>query len=97
MNCRRLDRNVLTDPTFDSYLDVNRIELVRVDFPQRDKQEAHVKHRNDSIAEKYDFEAVFPSIVLVDLKSNTHTKLSYSNEDVLAFKGRIDHLMKNIK
>lgn len=73
--CEKFSKDVLSDQTFISYLQKNDIQIVKVDFPQRLKQSKEVKERNKLYAEKYDFEGVFPTIVITSKED--YKKLYY--------------------
>ncbi len=62
--CDKFNKDVLSDKIFTDYLQKKGITMVKVDFPQRVKQSREVKERNRQFAEKYDFEGVFPTIVI---------------------------------
>ncbi|WP_159579338.1 thioredoxin family protein [Marinoscillum sp. 108] len=97
VNCRRLERSVLSDVDFQVFLEANNISLIRVDFPQRNKLTAAQKNQNDSIARRYDFRGVYPTIVLVEPTDQAYLELGYMNETSSDFARRIDLGLKQLK
>lgn len=63
-SCRKFDKNVLQDSMVVAFLEKNAIEVLKVDFPQRKKQDKKQVKLNEQIAQKYKFEGVFPTVVL---------------------------------
>lgn len=81
--CRRLESKVLEDSTFVNTLKELQIELVIVDFPQRKKLDKATIKRNKQIANKYNFQGVFPTLILS--KNEQHKQLFYQNETPIKF------------
>ncbi|OEK02004.1 hypothetical protein BFP97_10945 [Roseivirga sp. 4D4] len=75
-NCRRLERNILTQEVFKEFLTQHEIVLEKVDFPQRKKLEKNVRVYNDSIATKYNFDGAFPTMLLINEGSKDYVKLT---------------------
>ncbi len=73
VNCRRLEKNILSDTKFVSFLEQKHITLRRVDFPQRKVLDAQTKKHNETLAEQYNFDGAFPTLIL-------------SREDTLLFR-----------
>ncbi len=76
--CRRLEEKVLADTAFTTTLEQQAIDMVIVDFPQRKKQDKQTVQRNRIIAEKYDFEGIFPTLI-VSTKQD-YQQVFYHNE-----------------
>ncbi len=89
VNCIRFDRNVLSDPYFKYFLEKQDIEIERIDFPQRKKQDEATKTYNASIAEKFDFQGVFPTILLVETTSGESIPLNYHDQGIDDFIAQI--------
>jgi hypothetical protein len=81
MNCRRLEKKVTGDPAFAEFMKQNGIEIKIVDFPQKKKLDPSVSKYNQSIAEKYHFEGVYPSLVLAKNDSKLYQLFYYKNQD----------------
>ena len=79
-NCRRLEKNVLTDSSFVIFLEQNRIELERIDFPQRKKIAETLQKYNNAIAEKYAFDGRFPAVVLTRTDTLIYHRIEYRNQ-----------------
>lgn len=75
-NCRRLEQNILTQEVFKKFLAEHEIALEKIDFPQRKKLEKSVIAYNDSIATKYGFDGVFPTMLLINENSKDYVKLT---------------------
>ena len=84
-NCIRFEKKVLSNKSFIHFTDVKKIEIERIDFPQRKKLDKEIKDYNASIAEKYNFQGVFPTILLVEQGSETVLKINYANQDTEEF------------
>lgn len=79
VKCMSLEKEVLSDSTFINYLEKQGIELSRIDFPQRKKQKKSVRRYNESVAETYNFDGVFPTLVFVNHASDEISKIYYDN------------------
>ena len=66
-NCVRLEKNVLSNPGFESFLLERNIKLKRIDFPQRKLLDKEHMAYNVSVAEKYLFDGVFPTLLLIEI------------------------------
>ncbi len=75
-SCRKLEKNVLSDSAFITFLQNNQIELLKVDFPQRQKQPADLKKKNEQLAQKYQFKGEFPTLVLTSLEGSDFKQIS---------------------
>ncbi len=76
--CKKLERNILSSPEFETYAKENLV-LLKADFPRRKKNrlpEAQQKH-NDALAEKYNPEGVFPTVLILDAKGNVLGRTGY--------------------
>ncbi len=89
VNCIRFDRNVLSDPYFKYFLEKQDIEIERIDFPQRKKQDEATKTYNASIAEKFDFQGIFPTIILVENTTGEIIPLNYHDQGIDDFIAQI--------
>ncbi|MBT8273095.1 MAG: thioredoxin family protein [Bacteroidia bacterium] len=84
-NCIRFNTNVTSDSVFNHFLSEKNINLEFIDFPQRKTLEKSVRDYNASVAEKYNFKGVFPTIILIDRRTDEYTFLNYSNENPKEF------------
>lgn len=62
--CIRLDREVFSQPAFQSYAAKNLV-LLEVDFPQGKTLPPEVKKQNEDLAARYKVEG-FPTVILLD-------------------------------
>ncbi len=93
-NCRRLEKNILSDSLFVTYLSKERIKLLRVDFPQRKKLGKEQELQNEKLAEQYHFSSKFPEVVLAKDGSTQFRKIQYKNQTPKEF---IHELNEKIK
>lgn len=84
-NCIRLEKTILSKDTFISFAEKEQIEIERIDFPQRKKLDAATKAYNASMAEKYGFKGVFPTLLLVNNQTNAISEIPYRTEDKYQF------------
>ncbi len=83
-DCKRLEKTVLSDSVFISTMKLNKIEVEIIDFPQRKKLSPDVVKHNQTIAELYGFQGIFPTVVLSRSKDIFET-LQYKNEAAIEF------------
>ena len=63
---------------------------MHIDFPQKKKLDEQTTAHNAMIAEKYNFNGIFPTLILVHNESVRQTELSYANEDVETFIAKVE-------
>lgn len=78
VNCIQLEQNILSDTTFIEFSEGNEIEIERIDFPQRKKQDKEVEKYNADMAEKYEFDGTFPTVILLEEETNELIKVPSS-------------------
>jgi thiol-disulfide isomerase/thioredoxin len=88
-SCIKLERKVLSDSLFLEKLVQHDLKLEKIDFPQRIKLSTEVKKYNESIAEKFGFNGVFPTLILFSSVSGKHKLITYENEPPIAFSQRV--------
>ncbi|MFM9837615.1 MAG: thioredoxin fold domain-containing protein [Cyclobacteriaceae bacterium] len=88
-NCIELDKKIISDPAFQSSLKSHHIQLQIIDFPQRKKLKAEVVKYNSSVAEKFNFDGVYPTLIVFSAGSQKHKHIVYQNETAEAFLSRI--------
>ena len=79
-NCIRFNTNVFTSSAFATFLEANNIAPEHIDFPQRKRLDKNTRDYNAMIAEKYKFKGLFPTILLIDTKTDKATELTYQNQ-----------------
>lgn len=93
--CKRLKKKVLEDGAFTQLMKDHQIRVELIDFPQRKKLDVKIVQRNELIAEKYNFDGVFPTLVLSPKHTNAFQRLYYRNEAGAIFSQKIvDELRK---
>ena len=85
VNCIRFDKTVLKNTYFIEFMESQNIAVERVDFPQRKKLTPEIQAHNASMAEKYGFQGIFPTILLVKPIGNEVISLEYHDQGALEF------------
>lgn len=85
MNCRRLEKNILSVSKTVNFLEKKKIEILRVDFPQRKKMSNKQERKNESLAEQFEFSGKYPELVLAKKDGSNYRKIVYDNLSVLEF------------
>ena len=80
-NCIRFEKTIGSSQLFQSFIEEQNITIEHIDFPQRKKLEANIVEYNAKIAEKYQFDGTFPTILMAHTFSNNYEKISYNNQD----------------
>ena len=80
MNCKRLEKKVLSEPAFIESMKKNGIEIRIIDFPQRKKLETGILKYNQSIADNYHFNGVYPTLILAKNDSKQYHLFFYGNQ-----------------
>ena len=97
VNCIRLERNILSDTAFNKYLEQKSIKLIKIDFPQRKKMSEDQTLKNRQIAEKYNFEGVFPTIIISRSDTVVFDKIVYQNQSIEELEAVIQHKLKTLQ
>lgn len=84
-NCIRFNSNIASDSVFYKFLSEKKIKLEFIDFPQRKTLERSVQEYNASLAEKYNFKGVFPTIILIDNRTDEFKYVNYANQNPREF------------
>jgi thiol-disulfide isomerase/thioredoxin len=79
-NCRRLEKNVLSDTLFLKQLEKMSVIIERIDFPQRKKLDKTIQEYNNTIADRYAFDGGFPTIIFTGNEITGFQKISYTNQ-----------------
>lgn len=75
VNCIQLEKNILSDAAFIEFSQKNEIKIERIDFPQRKKQDKEIERYNAEMAEKYNFDGTFPTVILIDETGDAFIKI----------------------
>jgi len=76
--CKKLERNILSTPEFKAFAKEHLV-LLKADFPRRKKNRlpvAQQKH-NNALAEQYNPEGVFPTVIILDAQGNVLGRTGY--------------------
>lgn len=63
-SCIKLNKEIITSPQFIAYAD-KALAVYNADFPYKKKQDAALKNVNESLADKYNPDGVFPLVVFI--------------------------------
>ena len=96
-NCRRLEKEILAKDDFMQFLNQHNIEIQRIDFPQRKKLSEEEKKYNASMAEKYAFSGVYPTLFLSRADTFKYEKVAYINQSVDEFTSQIAQKIEQLK
>lgn len=94
-DCRRLEKNVLNDTAFKTSMEINKIAVEIIDFPQRKKLSPETKKHNELIAEAYNFQGIFPTLIL-SRASGSYETLQYRNEQAAEFSEIVLNKLSNM-
>jgi thiol-disulfide isomerase/thioredoxin len=92
--CIRFDKNILAQQKFLDYAE-RELVVLRADFPQRNKLSVELRMRNDSLAEQYNPNGLFPHLVLIRPDRSVLATLTYDDEPVDVFLSELDFHLKH--
>lgn len=77
--CIQLEKRIFSQETFLSFARDHLI-ILRADFPQRKKISKSLQHQNDSLAERYNAQGIFPHVLLLNHEGIVNGVLDHQNE-----------------
>ena len=80
-HCRRLEKSVLGTSEFRQYAS-EKLVICRADFPQRKRLPEELVRQNEALAEKYNPEGTFPTLLLFSTDQGKLAHMNYTNQDV---------------
>lgn len=94
-NCIRMEKEVFSQADFIAYASENLI-LIKADFPVRNanKQDAQLKKQNEALAEKFNSEGAFPSIIVFDENEKIIAHSGYRPGGALSFVEYLKSVLK---
>lgn len=93
-NCIRFNKTVINNSDFINYTKTHNITIEHIDFPQRKSLTKATEAYNASVAEKYNFNGVFPTVILAQSDTSYET-LSYKNESAEEFITKLNSKLEN--
>lgn len=97
-NCIRFEKNILVNTSFQTFAKENLIVL-RADFPQKRKLQKVTIHQNEHLAELYNPNGEFPTIIILTPEKSIAGSIEYRNQSpdeiVNILKETIDKLKLN--
>jgi thiol-disulfide isomerase/thioredoxin len=91
-NCIQLERKVLSDTQFLDSLKTHKVELEKIDFPQRKKLPQETLQYNNSLAEKFGFDGSFPTMIVYSPTTHKYKRIVYQNEHAALFSKKVIEL-----
>ena len=82
--CIRLEKKILEDPDFIHFSETY-LTIVTADFPRAKKLSGETIRQNESLAEKYNPEGVFPLMVLLNSEQSVLGYVHYENQSTEEF------------
>jgi len=92
--CIKLEQTILSNDAFINFSKEQQIELIRLDFPQRISLDQQTQDYNASMAEKYNCDGSFPTLLLVNEANEEVKKITYRNESLSDFLGIMVNTLK---
>jgi thiol-disulfide isomerase/thioredoxin len=83
-NCRRLEKKILSDTAFINFTR-NRLLIEFADIPQHKKLDLVTIERNKALAEKYSFQGIYPTILILDQDGKIKGQIFYRNQSAKEF------------
>jgi hypothetical protein len=65
-----------SDSLFIRYITENDITIERIDFPQRIKLDSVTQERNEGMADKFEFQGQFPTVILANSADSALLKMN---------------------
>ncbi|MBP2282181.1 thioredoxin-related protein [Flavobacterium sp. CG_23.5] len=93
--CIKLERDIWKSGEFIAYAKNNLI-LERADFPKKKQNQlaVEIKKQNQSLAEKYNKDGMFPLVLLLDKNGKVLGKLGYKNVSSKEYIGLLQSFVK---
>ena len=92
-NCMRFEKKVLDDPSFQQFLKTN-VLFLNADFPQRKKLNGKLIEQNEWLAEQYNPDGIFPTLLLVTPEQKI-VPLTYTQETASQFIDKMKNAMNH--
>ncbi len=92
VNCIRFDKQIVQDTAFRNFASEN-ILLYNADFPQRKKINPEQLKQNETLAELYNPEGIFPSILLY-YSNEEFVPIEYKKDNTPQFIAKIQQQLK---
>jgi len=97
-NCIRLERALFTTEEFAKYADKNLV-LLKLDFPSKKKNSLspeQIKH-NEQLAEKYNKQGAFPTVLFLDAEENILGKLKQPQNKLENYIENMESILNKVK
>ena len=92
-NCRRFDKKILNDSAFISYAK-ECLVIEFADFPQHKKLDGKTIEKNKALAEKYKFQGIYPTILVLDPEGNKLGQILYGNQAPVEFINELKEIIR---
>lgn len=94
--CIQLEKRILSEKTFTTFANEQLI-LLKADFPQRKKISKNLREQNESLAERYNSQGVFPFVVLLNPDGSVQRVLTRHTQTPVEFIDEIRPHLYRIK
>lgn len=92
-NCRRLEKKILNDSVFINFTR-DRLSIQFADFPQHKKLDTETIEQNKALAEKYHFQGIYPTILILDESGNVKREIYYRNQSATEFIDQLKDILQ---
>lgn len=79
--CINFENNILSDSLVIEKMNSWQIEIEKIDFPQRKKLSKEQRNYNKKIADQYQFDGAFPTVIITKSDQADFSKIIYSQKD----------------
>lgn len=93
VNCKRFDKEILKSNVFQQYITDQKIVITNVDFPQKKSLDKLTKKRNEALANKFQFEGIYPSIYLKKMDGSKQL-IPYTNQNPTEFIKNLNNILQ---
>lgn len=97
VKCIQLEKQVLSNDAFISFLEEQSIQVEKIDFPQRKKLTEDQIEYNQTVADTYSFDGVFPTLLLGRTDTLKYIKLDYLNDPPVKLMEQISNKIDQLR
>ncbi len=94
-NCIRLEKTLFESESFKTF-SLDKLVLFNADFPMRKKNKLSPEQtkKNDALAEEYNKDGVFPTVLILDASGKVQGKLVHPKESAEAYMTQLKNWVK---
>jgi thiol-disulfide isomerase/thioredoxin len=94
--CIQFEKKILTESTFVQFAS-ERLIILKADFPQRKRLTKEMEKQNDTLADRYNPQGIFPYLLLIKPDGSLSGILNYVNQAPSEFMAEIAAHLSTIK